>query len=81
MTQGIAKLSPLRKWTMAALVTIVCAQTVAMTMVARSQVQKAELREAAEAFRREAIAPGADVGAGRTSRPIKVGYAGYVGSR
>jgi hypothetical protein len=42
-------LSPLRKLIVAVLLAVVLAQAVAMAMVARSQVQKAQWRELAEA--------------------------------
>ncbi len=74
MTQWIAELSPLRKLLSAVLVAIVCAQAVAMTMLVRSQVQKAEMREAAEASSRGAVAQRAESGSPRSARPITVGY-------
>lgn len=41
-------MSPLRKLLLAVLISVVLAQIAAMAMVARSQVLKAEIREAAE---------------------------------
>ncbi|CAN5751066.1 hypothetical protein BH11PSE13_BH11PSE13_05690 [soil metagenome] len=82
MTRWIAELSPLRKLLLAVLVAVVCAQAVAMTMLVRSQVQKAEMREAAEASSREAVAQRAESNSPRTARSMTVGYAvGQVASR
>ncbi|QNK71867.1 hypothetical protein H7F36_11320 [Variovorax sp. PAMC28562] len=74
MTQWIAELSPLRKLLMAALVAIVCAQAVAMTMLVRSQVQKAEMREAAEASNRGVVATRLDSNLAAKARTMSVGY-------
>ena len=76
MTQRIAELSPLRKLVFAALVAIVCAQAVAMTMLARSQVEKAEVREAAETSNCGAVVQRADSGRQRSPLPITVGHTG-----
>ena len=74
MTQWIAELSPLRKLLMAALVAIVCAQAAAMTMLVRSQVQKAEMREAAEASSRGVVATRLDSNPAANARTMSVGY-------
>ncbi|MDB5829202.1 MAG: hypothetical protein JWQ73_3422 [Variovorax sp.] len=74
MTRWIAELSPLRKLLLAALVVVVLAQAVAMAMLARSQVQKAELREAAEVSTRGNLAQRSEFGATRPAGPMTVGY-------
>ena len=70
--------SPLRKLLLAVLLSLVLAQIAAMALVARSQVLKAEIREAAEMAGRRAE------GAGETARQsaavqrpqaLTVGYA------
>lgn len=75
MTQRLADLSPLRKLLLAALVAIVCAQAIAMTMLVRSQVQKAEMRDAAEASSRGATAQRSDAATSGAAGPMTVGYA------
>lgn len=52
---SLGELSPLRKLLVAVLLAIVLAQAAAMVLLVRSQVQKAELREAMESSAARAV--------------------------
>ena len=56
LSNYLAELSPLRKLLLAVLLAIVLAQAAAMALLVRSQVQKAELREAMESSAARAVA-------------------------
>ncbi|RZL67242.1 MAG: hypothetical protein EOP77_05425 [Variovorax sp.] len=56
LSNYFAELSPLRKLLLAVLLAIVLAQAAAMTLLVRSQVQKAELREAMESSAARSVA-------------------------
>jgi hypothetical protein len=70
----VVGMSPLRKLLLAVLISVVLAQLAAMAMVARSQVLKAELREAAERSGSRAQAAERSVEAARP-QAMTVGYA------
>ncbi|RZI77457.1 MAG: hypothetical protein EOP80_04865 [Variovorax sp.] len=74
----VTGMSPLRKLLLAALLSVVLAQIAAMALVARSQVLKAELREAAEMASRRVNGfrePAPQNAAVERPQAVTVGYA------
>lgn len=71
---GDRALSPFQKLLVAALVCAVIALAASMALVARSQVQKAELRAAAEATVQTTAMPRYTGAANRTPNAMTVGY-------
>jgi len=67
--------SPLRKLLLAVLLAVVLAQIAAMAMVARSQVLKAELREAIESASRGTEVISRDSARAEPRQTMTVGYA------